>query len=250
MAFTRMDEEGIAVLLFDYRNFGESEGEPRNLVWPSRHLQDWKAAVAYARTLEGIDPAKLALWGSSFSGGHVIVTASRDRSIAAIIAQVPFVCGLSSAAIRGPGFIIQAVFKGSRDLFRILTFRSPYYIPVVGNPSTFAVMNTPESQPGYTAIVPPQSTWKNECPARIMLALPFYRPIACARKVTCPSLIIVAENDSIIPPAPVAKTATRMRKAEVIQLPVGHFDVYTGENFELVIRKQIDFLKKCFTPTP
>ena len=44
--------KGLAVLLFDYRNFGGSEGEPRNWVSPKRHLQDWDAALDYVRVRE------------------------------------------------------------------------------------------------------------------------------------------------------------------------------------------------------
>jgi len=89
----RFAEKGLAVLLFDYRNFGDSEGEPRNLVSPKRHLEDWRAAIAHARSLEAVDGTRLGLWGTSFSGGHVLVSAARDKGVRAVVAQVPFVDG-------------------------------------------------------------------------------------------------------------------------------------------------------------
>ncbi len=74
----RFAAAGFGALVFDYRHFGDSEGDPRQLVSIRRQLQDWQSAIAFARGLPGVDPDRIALWGSSFSGGHVIVTAARD----------------------------------------------------------------------------------------------------------------------------------------------------------------------------
>ena len=81
---------GFAVLLFDYRHFGDSEGEPRQLLDVGRQLQDWEAAIATVRDLPDVDPERVALWGTSFGGAHAQATAARDPRIAAVVAQVPF----------------------------------------------------------------------------------------------------------------------------------------------------------------
>ncbi|MBM4462548.1 MAG: alpha/beta hydrolase [Chloroflexi bacterium] len=240
----RFAAAGIAVYVFDYRCFGDSDGQPRNLVSPSRHLQDWKAALAHVRSLPEVDSHRIALWGSSFSGGHVIVTAAQDPDIKAITAQVPYVDSLSSRGKMELKQTMRGLVAACRDIFRLLTFRSPYYIPVVGDPGTLAVMNAPDSKPGYFSIVPQGSSWKNECPARIFFAVPFYRPITVARKVNCPALIIMAEKDSIIWPGIVEKAAARMPNARLIRMPVGHFDVYTGDWFEKTVQVEADFLKE------
>src|SRR5580693_4036822 len=73
----RFSAAGYACLVFDYRNFGDSEGQPRQVLDIDLQLADWAAAVAYARTLDGIDPDRIGLWGTSFAGGHVITTAAR-----------------------------------------------------------------------------------------------------------------------------------------------------------------------------
>jgi alpha-beta hydrolase superfamily lysophospholipase len=78
----RLCAAGLAVLLFDYRGFGDSEGTPRGLVDPGRHLADFAAAVRYAQELKGVDGARLALWGTFLSGGHALVTAARLPGIA------------------------------------------------------------------------------------------------------------------------------------------------------------------------
>lgn len=235
-------DAGMAVFLFDYRNFGASAGEPRNLVSHWRHLEDWRAAVAHVRGLPGIDATRMALWGSSYSDGHVLVTAARTRGISAVVAQVPFVSGLASASMYSPGFIVQAAVNASRDLGRAAAGRSPHYVPVVGRPDEFALMNTPDAMDAYLKLVPPDSDWRNECPARVALTLLFYSPTSYASRVPCPVLMICAENDSLIPARAVKKTAGRIKRSQLVTMPIGHFDIYDGEEFEEAVRLQRAFL--------
>jgi len=240
----RFASRGMAVFVFDYRCFGDSRGYPRNLVNPFRHLNDWRAALAYARGLSGVDAGRVALWGSSFSGGHVLVTAARDGGISAVVSQVPFVDGAATAPFLGWGYTMQAVGHALRDLARILTFREPHYVPMVGEPGSFAVMNTPECMPGYLALVPEGYPFRNACPARALLSTTLYRPTAHAKRVGCPALVVMAEKDSIVNPADVEKAAARLPRGELMRLPVGHFDVYLGDTFERVVEAEVDFLAR------
>ena len=89
---------GLAALVFDYRHFGDSEGEPRQLLDIGLQLEDWTAAIACARTRPEIDETRIALWGSSFSGGHVVPTGARDGHVQAVISQAPFADGLKQLA--------------------------------------------------------------------------------------------------------------------------------------------------------
>lgn len=235
---------GMAVFLFDYRNFGASEGEPRNLVNPRRHLRDWQAALGYVRELPGVDAGRIGLWGSSYSGGHVMVTAARDPGVAAIVAQVPFVDGITSALRLGPKHLVRASVETVRDLARAATFREPHYVPIVEDADKFGIMNTPECKPGYLSIVPEGSEWRNACPARAALELLLYRPMNHTRKVKCPALVILGEKDTLISPRAVERAASRMREVTIVHLDVGHFDVYVGEWFERVVRMEADFLSR------
>jgi len=237
-------ERGLAVFLFDYRNFGASDGEPRNLVSPRRHVQDWHTAIAHVRGLPNVNKGKIALWGSSFSGGHVTVVAAQDPGIAAIVSQIPFVDGLSSLGTLGVGYTLKALVAGFRDLGRMITFRAPHVVPIVEEPGRFGVLNTPESKPGLVAILPEDTSWKNECPARILLAVTWYRPLSYADKVKCPAFVLLAEKDSLIPARAVERFAGRMARAELVRVPVGHFDVYVGDPFEETAKLEADFLEK------
>jgi pimeloyl-ACP methyl ester carboxylesterase len=233
---------GLAVYLFDYRCFGESGGEPRNYVDQGRHLQDWKSAIAHVRSLPGINTNRIALWGSSFSGGHVIATAAKDHDISAIVAQVPFVDSVSTTFKLGFKYLLQATPHAIRDLSRVLTFRSPHYVKLIGKPEEFAIMNTPESYPGYSSIVPDETEWENKCPARILLRFALYRPIAMAHKIQCPALIMLGEKDSLIDTKAVEKTAEKIPKGELVKYPFGHFDIYSGNEFKEAVKRQTEFL--------
>ena len=240
----RFVNEGLAVLLFDYRCFGGSDGKPRNLVNPFRHVQDWEAAIAHVPSLSGINHNRIALWGSSLSGGHVMVVASHDPGVSAIISQMPLVDSIPVLRNMRPRQIIGGSMAAFRDLLRILTFRSPYCTPVFGDPGTIACMTTPECKPGYLSIIPAGSTWKNECPARVLFTAGPYRPTTVAKRVKCPALVIMGEKDSLIPPPSIEKAVSRMGNAELVKMPIAHFDMYTGEWFEKVVEVEARFLKE------
>src|SRR6266550_7656559 len=97
----RFAASGIAALAFDYRHFGESDGHPRQVVNIRRQLEDWTSAVQYVRERKDLDKQRVALWGTSFAGGHVHVIAARDPAVAAMVAQVPFVDGRAAARATG-----------------------------------------------------------------------------------------------------------------------------------------------------
>jgi dipeptidyl aminopeptidase/acylaminoacyl peptidase len=85
----RFTTAGMHVLLFDYRHFGDSDGEPRQLLSVRRQLQDYAAALDFIRKVPGVDSDRVALWGSSLAGGHVVEAAVRDGHVAAVISQAP-----------------------------------------------------------------------------------------------------------------------------------------------------------------
>lgn len=237
---------GFAVLMFDYRGFGKSQGSIPRLVYHKNHIQDYMAAISFVKTLPTIDPAKIILWGTSYSGGHVLSAASNDTTIAGVIAHVPFVDGLATAFNLPIKNIVLGMYFGLRDMIHILVQKKPYSIPIVSTPDTFAAMNTPESYEGYLKLVPPEDRIEaeNNCPARICLTLPMYRPTAWVKNIQCPVCIIAAEYDSLIPLKAVKKAAFKITHVDFNTLPCGHFDPYTGDMFEKSITIQKRFLQQ------
>jgi pimeloyl-ACP methyl ester carboxylesterase len=239
----RFASRGLAALVFDYRCFGDSDGEPRNLIDPRRHLVDWRAAVEHAKASPDVDASRLALWGTSFSGGHVLALGSELSGISAIVSQVPFV-GLDSRGASMPlGKMARALFSGLRDLARAARGASPYYVPIAGPPEVFAFLNTPDVMDAFQDLVPPGSTWQNRAPARVLFQMSRYRPLREAAKITAPVLMVAAEDDSLIPVASVEAASKQVPNCELVILPgTGHFEPYTGEVFERVAEREAEFL--------
>lgn len=241
----RFAERGIAAFVFDYRGFGDSEGQPRQLISPKRHVEDWLAALEHVDSLEY---DSIALWGSSFSGGHVVATAARtDVDVSAIVAQVPFSDGRATTfhlvRKKGLGYGVRSVVAGLRDQVRRLTGHEPYYVPITAEPGEFGVLNTPGAKEGFEAIVPEDRQMDNRCAARILVTVGMYRPVSVASEVDCPVFVVKAEEDLIVPPNTVEKYIDKL-EAEAIRLECGHFDPYLGETFEEVLEAEADFLEE------
>jgi dienelactone hydrolase len=225
----RFVAEGMAALVFDYRHFGSSTGEPRQLLSISRQLDDWRAAIAFARTLDGVDPDRIALWGSSFSGGHVMQIASEDDRLAAVVSQCPFTDGLSVIKVTPKGNLLKATAAAIADQAGALLGRPPRLIPAVGAPGTFAVMTAPEAEPGFRAIVPEGSRWRNEVAARVMLTIGTYRPAAKAGRIKAPLLVCPCARDDTVPPGPAEAAAPRAPRGELKVYDQGHFTIYEDD---------------------
>jgi fermentation-respiration switch protein FrsA (DUF1100 family) len=240
----RFAAAGMAVLVFDYRHFGASGGEPRQLLDIARQHADYHAAIACARGLDGIDPKRIALFGSSFSGGHVVCVAAKDDRIAAVVSQCPHADGVATVRAIPLANIARGTLAGIRDQAGALVGRPPHTMPAVGAPGTFAAMTAPEAEPGFTAIVSEGSQWRNEVAARIMLHVPLYRPVAKAAKVRCPALFCVCDRDETTPPGAAVRMAERAPRGEAKHYPAGHFDIYKGEMFERVVADQLEFLAR------
>ncbi|WP_205875869.1 alpha/beta hydrolase [Mycobacterium camsae] len=240
----RFRAAGYACLVFDYRNFGDSDGQPRQLLDIEMQLADWAAAVNYARTLPGIDRNRIALWGTSFGGGHVIESAARLPGIAAAVAQCPFTDGLASISAINPVTAARVTALAIRDLLGARRGKPPVMIPTAGMPGEVAVMTAPDAYAGYLRLVPDGVELRNEIAARIGLKVLLYRPGRSAAKIACPILFCVCETDSVAPAGPTLRYAAKAPRGEIKTYPEGHFAIYVDDAFERVVADQIAFLDR------
>jgi fermentation-respiration switch protein FrsA (DUF1100 family) len=233
---------GLAVLLFDYRFFGDSGGEPRQRLDIGSQLADWRAAVAHARGLPGIDPERIGLWGSSFSGGHVITVASEDHRVAAVVAQAPYVDGLATVRIMQPAVVAKASIRAVRDQLAAFLGHQRVMLPPAGVPGSTAALTAPEVVPGFEMIVSMGTRWRNEVTASALLQVPFYSPARKIGKVSAPLLMCICDRDATVPPIAAAKAAAKAPNAEVIHYDAGHFEIYVGETNAAAVADQTAFL--------
>jgi fermentation-respiration switch protein FrsA (DUF1100 family) len=243
-------EAGLDALLFDYRCFGDSTGEPRQYAWPPRHREDYAAAVEFARGLEGVDPDRIVLWGTSWSGGHVVYVAADDPRIAAVISQAPDMDGVRTlreiSRYADWGQLARVTLEGIKDAATVLRRRPPHMMPVVSGPGEPAAMTSADAEAGYRSIAGP--TWRNELTARAVLAENLNRPINRIDRIGCPILVQIADRDTVAPPPTARAAAWRAKgKVEVREYPCLHFDIYLGEWRRHSIADQLHFLRRHLT---
>lgn len=234
---------GIAALTFTYRCFGDSEGRPRQLIDVSRQRQDIEAAIDFAKSLPEVDAGRIALFGSSFGGGHVIVVGARRDDVRAVISQCPFTSGPASSMTLGPVSTLKLSARAIADVAGKLVGRGPLYAKLVAPRGEAAMMTTPDANEGYPALIPEGLDFENRAAARLGLRIPFERPGRALAKIACPTLVCACEHDTVAPYGPTARMARRGGpNVELASYPFGHFDIYVGGAFERVSKDQADFL--------
>jgi len=246
----RFCDAGIGVLLFDYRHFGASGGEPRELLDISRQHADFHSALAYARDLDWVDPQRVGLFGSSFSGGHVLAVGAADGRVAAIVSQCPFTDGLATLPALGGKTVMRAAVAGLRDQVRALRRGAPYYIPAVVPSDSFGIITKEEVLSDWTAILEQSLDvqWVNRVAARVALRMGMYRPGLKAAKLPCPALFCITDQDSVAPAGRTAKLAARGPRNEIKHYPIRHFEIYVGEHWERAVADQTEFLARTLKP--
>ena len=239
---------GFAVLAFDYRRLGGSDGTPR-LVLPVRDQQaDWQAAIDFARTRPDVDPARIALWGFSAAGGHMFPLAARNPDLAAVIAQTPNVGGLASvrnaSRYQKPLAMLRFTARGIVDALGGLVGRPPRLVPLVGPPGTVAMLATPDAQVGALALEADRHPeWQQAVAARTALGVASSRAGRFASRVRVPLLVLVCDDDRTTPPQLSVRVAQRAPQAEVVHLPGGHYQPFLDAH-EAAVEAELSFLRR------
>jgi pimeloyl-ACP methyl ester carboxylesterase len=245
----RFQQAGFSVLAFDFRRLGESGGRPRQVVRIRQEIDDYRAAITFARTLPGVDPARLAVWGFSLSGGHVLRLAARDRRLAAAIAQTPNAdCRAivrnaahhqkSSAMLRLTGLAVL-------DVLGRIAGRPPRLVPLNGEPGTVAFLTTPDAQQTGEALNPGNRypDWQQDAAAGFGLRLGFYRPGREASRIRVPLLVVACDQDKSALPGPAITAATRAPRGELVRFPGGHYQPFL-DGHEQAVEAEVSFLRR------
>jgi alpha-beta hydrolase superfamily lysophospholipase len=231
----RFAAAGIAALVFDHRGFGDSGGEPDRFD-PARQLDDWRAAIEFARSLPGVDADRVATFGSSMGGGNALAAAAGDPRVAAAISQVPFLDMVRQAHRSSPLVTARMLLAAARGK----------HLPAIGQPDEAAFINAPGGESGWRHVVAigEDSRWRNRVSSRWLLGAP-YRPVRHAAGLHCPWLLCVGEADRVARPGPAIAAARRAPLGELRTYPgVDHFDIYDGAEFEAVVADEVAFLRR------
>lgn len=226
-------EAGIAVLLLDNRNFGASDGEPRQELDPWVQVRDYRHAITYATTIPDIDPDRIGVFGLSVSGGHTLVVPAIDRRVRCAVSLVPMVSGSGTvtALVRSD---FQAQVRAQFDQDRLARYqgKEPAMIAVVSpDPLLPCVSPTADAWEWFSETGRTRApAWRNEVTLRSLEMLSEYEPAAYIRRISpTPLLMIVAEGDHLLPSQlAIAAYEEALEPKCLVILPGGHFEVYTN----------------------
>lgn len=249
---------GLAVLLYDHRNFGKSEGEPRQEINPWIQCRGYRDAINYVEKLKDIDPNRIALWGDSYTGGQVIILGAFDERVKAIVAQVP-VCGEKPPQIEHnranfealKNILLHGDVHGSPETttgpIPVVSF-DQYSIPSLLKPiQAFRWFIDYGGRPG--------SNWENRVTRVLPATSTPFHPMLSAPFLKMPTLMMVAPEDEMVH----ANYAVAKQTYELIPGPKqwydiagGHFGLlyYPGELFNEASQEQTRFLKKWLSIKP
>jgi len=222
---------GMNALVFDHRNFGASDGTPRQEIDPVAQVRDYRHAITWASGLDEVDPLRIGVWGSSYSGGHVLVVAAIDRRVKAVVSQVPMVSGLANAQ----SLIRADFFAGLRALFdedRAARYRgeAPAMIPVVAeDPLAPSALPTADSWAWFTETAKLRApAWRNEVTVRSIEMFTEYEPVAHIAAISpTPLLLMPAREDHLTPARLAIDAFEKAREPKKLTiLPGGHFGAY------------------------
>jgi fermentation-respiration switch protein FrsA (DUF1100 family) len=240
---TALAAAGFTVVAFDHAGFGRSEGHPRQEVDPPRQLRGYRDAVSFARTLPEVDAGRIALWGSSFSGGHVLQATALDPRVAACVSQAPFVSGSKLIALREDA----AAFV--QQLFAEREARSagapPTMIPVVA-PGAEDVCALP-GEDGYAWFTSTGgASWRNEVTLSSFENVRAYEPGWWIGQIAPRPLLMIVATEDLVTPTDDALAAFEQagEPKQLVRVPGGHFDVYAGAGFETAMAATLAFLKQ------
>lgn len=252
----RFHEAGFSVLAFDYRRMGGSGGTPRQVARLRDEFADWQAAIGHAATrLPEVDPARLAAWGFSSTGGHIFRVAAHSQRLRAAIAQTPNADGPAAARAAGryqqPLAMARLTLRGVLDGLGALAGRPPLLVPLTGEPGTVAVAVAPDGRRGGEVLNPDGAYpgWQQAVAARSVLRMCVYRPGRDAVRVTCPLLVVACEQDETALAAPAVRAASRAPRGELVSLPGGHYAPFL-EAHEEAVEAELSFLRRHLLSQP
>src|SRR6266481_2093114 len=131
----RFAAAGIAALVFDYRSFGASGGEPRQRVLPRDQIEDYRNALTWLSLQPEIDADRLGIWGTSFTGAHVIQVAAHDPRVKAVFSQAgPMYLDQIMRGLPGPEQFAGLQQLAIQERIRYVTEGGEHYVASAGRP--------------------------------------------------------------------------------------------------------------------
>lgn len=224
-------EAGLASVVFDNRNFGESDGEPRYEIDPYQQVRDYRHAITYAETRDEVDSDRIGVWGTSYSGGHVLTVGAWDSRIDCVVSQVPLTDGLYNLRrlVRADliGDLREQINEDRRARFQ---GEEPAYMPVVSEELLGdAALPTQDSYEWFTETEEQRApNWENEVTLKTIELMSEYAPKDFVKDISpTPLRMIIASGDHLAVKDAAFETYEKAREPKsIVTLDGGHFEAY------------------------
>ena len=246
-------DAGFAVLVYDNRNLGASDGEPKDEIDPWRQINDYRDAITFAGSLAEVDKTRIGVWGSSYSGGHVIVVGALDRRVKCVVCQVPLISGLRNAKRLVRSDMLASV-RANFDADRKARYsgKPPVKIPVVTEkPGEACALPTEDSTRFFLETSKSRApAWRNEVTLRSIEMFWEYEPGFYVSRISpTPFFLAVAAGDHLVPVDLACEAYEKaLQPKKLLILPGGHFDAYTGEAFKINSAAQREWFVQHLKP--
>ena len=244
----RFAAAGFVVTVFDYRYLGASEGEPRNQIFPGEQIEDYRNAITWTQMQKEVNPERIGVWGTSYSGAHVLHLAAFDRRVKAVVSQVMLVDGPANAARlnRADNLPLVAGFL-AQDRAQRYTSGKINYLPVVAPEGQPSALPTPESYDFFFKVVASSAPrWENRVTLESMEKFLEYNPAANIHRISpTPLLMVVAEDDRLTPTDLAIEAYQRAREPKkLVMFKGGHFNGYQEPGLNITAPAAVDWFKQ------
>jgi fermentation-respiration switch protein FrsA (DUF1100 family) len=224
----RFAAAGFVTLVFDYRFWGESEGEPRNQIFALEMVEDYRNGITWLSDRSEVDPQRIGVWGISYSGGLCLYVGTHDKRVKAVVAQVPSTLNPESRRKRDPATWDRLGELVIQDRVRRYKTGSPNYIKVVAPEGEPCVLPFKDAYEWYMAFRELAPNWKNEITIESLEKVREFDPVSLIHLMAPTALLLIpGEYDDLIPIEFVKEAYEKAREPKGLSaLPITHFEVF------------------------
>lgn len=240
----RFTAAGFVTLVFDYRYFGESEGEPRSQLFPLEMAEDYRNAISRLYYQPEVDPDRIGIWGTSYSGGLVVYLGTHDKRVKAVVAQVPATFNPESRRAMDPerwDKVGQFLMQDRIERYKTGVVK---YMKVVAPEGEPCVLPGKEAYDGYMEIKVPN--WRNQITLESLEKIREFDPVSLVHMMDPTALLLIpAENDNLLPIATVKEIYEKAREPKAMKIqPITHFEIYKEPWLSKSANMAIDWYQK------
>ena len=224
----RFAAAGFVTLAFDYRCWGESEGEPRSQIFPLEMVEDYRNGITWLSNRPQVDPRRIGVWGTSYSGGLVLYVGTFDKRVKAVVAQVPSALNPESRRALDPerwDRVGKLLIEDRTERYKTGAVK---YMKVVSPEDEPCLLPGQEAYEEYMALTKTAPTWRNEVTLESIEKMREFDPVSLIHLMAPTALLLIpGEKDSLIPMEAVRATYERAHEPKAISvLPITHFEAY------------------------